>query len=189
MCLVTILYICSNLGWGERFEMLKVMDYQAIIDKYYPVDDELRRVLLKHSRQVADRCLEIVRKHQDLPVDVQFLEEAAMLHDIGIVQCDAPSIHCHGTEPYIRHGQLGAEMLRAEGYSRHARVCERHTGTGLPGLEPETLEEQIVCYADKFYSKSSPDHVRTVAETAQSLEKFGATGVRKFLDWVARFES
>ena len=45
------------------------MDYQAIIDKYYPADDELRRVLLKHSRQVADRCLQIVRKHPELPVD------------------------------------------------------------------------------------------------------------------------
>ena len=80
------------------------MDYQAIIDKYYPADDELRRVLLLHSRQVADRCLLIVKKHKELPVDVQFLEEAAMLHDIGIYQCDAPSIHCHGTEPYIKHG-------------------------------------------------------------------------------------
>ena len=60
------------------------MDYQAIIDKYYPADDELRRVLLKHSRQVADRCLAIARKHKELPVDIQFLEEAAMLHDIGI---------------------------------------------------------------------------------------------------------
>ena len=34
-----------------------MMDYQAIIDKYYPEDDELKRLLLKHSRQVADRCL------------------------------------------------------------------------------------------------------------------------------------
>ena len=68
------------------------MDYQAIIDKYYPAEDELRRVLLQHSRQVADRCLEIVRKHKELPVDVQFLEEAAMLHDIGIFRCDAPSM-------------------------------------------------------------------------------------------------
>ncbi len=67
-------------------------------------------------------------------------------------------------------------------------IDERHTGTGLPGLEPETLEEQIVCYADKFYSKSSPDRVRTVAEAAQSLEKFGEPGVRKFLEWAARFE-
>ena len=164
------------------------MDYLAIIDKYYPADDELRRVLLLHSRQVADRCLLIVKKHKELPVDVQFLEEAAMLHDIGIYQCDAPSIHCHGTEPYIKHGPIGGDLLRQEGYPRHARVAERHTGTGLPGFEPETLEEQIVCYADKFYSKSKPDHVRTVAETAQSLEKFGHEGVLKFLSWAEKFE-
>ena len=178
------------------------MDYQAIIDKYYPADDELRRVLLQHSRQVADRCLLIVRRHQELPVDVQFLEEAAMLHDIGIFRCNAPSIHCHGTEPYIKHGTIGAEMLRAEGFDRHARVAERHTGTGLTREEivrqqlplppqdflPETLEEQIVCYADKFYSKSRPERVLTVAEAAQSLEKFGSDGVRKFLDWATRFE-
>jgi len=164
------------------------MDYQAIIDKYYPTDNELRSLLLKHSRQVADRCLQIVNKHKELPVDVQFLEEAAMLHDIGIFRCDAPGIFCHGTEPYLRHGPIGADLLRSEGFPRHARVAERHTGTGLPGLEPETLEEQIVCYADKFYSKSSPDRVRTVAQAAESLEKFGHAGVLKFLSWAERFE-
>ena len=141
-----------------------------------------------HSRQVEDRCLAIVAKHKELPVDVQFLEEAAMLHDIGIYRCDAPGIHCHGTEPYLRHGPIGGEILRAEGFPRHARVAERHTGTGLPGYEPETLEEQIICYADKFYSKSRPDRVLTVAETAQSLEKFGHEGVLKFLAWAERFE-
>ncbi len=141
-----------------------------------------------HSRQVADRCLAIVAKHKELPVDVQFMEEAAMLHDIGIYRCDAPSIHCHGTEPYLRHGPIGGEILRAEGLPRHARVAERHTGTGLPGYEPETLEEQIICYADKFYSKSRLDRVLTVAETAQSLEKFGHDGVLKFLAWAERFE-
>ena len=164
------------------------MDYISIINKYYPNDDDLRQLLLKHSRQVADRCLKIANKHKELPVDVQFLEEAAMLHDIGICRCDAPSILCHGTEPYIKHGPIGADMLRAEGFPRHARVAERHTGTGLPGYEPETLEEQIVCYADKFYSKSSPDRVRSVLETAQSLEKFGHEGVKKFLSWSERFE-
>ena len=164
------------------------MDYLALIDKYYPEDNALKRLLLHHSRQVADRCLDIVRKHRELPVDTQFLEEAAMLHDIGIFRCNAPSILCEGTEPYIKHGPIGAEILRCEGFPRHARVAERHTGTGLPGYEPETLEEEIVCYADKFYSKSNPDHVRTVLETAQSLEKFGQEGVDKFLAWSRRFE-
>ena len=179
------------------------MDYQSIIDKYYPSENELRRILLLHSRQVADRCLLIARKHPELRLDTEFLEEAAMLHDIGIFRCNAPSIQCFGTEPYICHGYIGGQILREEGLVRHALVCERHTGTGLTreqierqklplpldrSYEPDVMEEQVVCYADKFYSKSHIDHERSVVETAQSLEKFGPEGVRKFLKWVDLFE-
>ena len=179
------------------------MDYQSIIDKYYPSENELRRILLLHSRQVADRCLLIAKKHPELRLDKVFLEEAAMLHDIGIFRCNAPSIQCFGTEPYICHGYIGGQILREDGFERHALVCERHTGTGLSkqqiesrnlplpldrSYEPDVMEEQVVCYADKFYSKSNIDHERSVVETAQSLEKFGPEGVRKFLKWVDLFE-
>ena len=138
------------------------MDYQSIIDKYYPSENELRRILLVHSRQVADRSLKISKAHPELRLDEEFLEEAAMLHDIGIFRCDAPSIQCFGTEPYIRHGVIGAELMRQEGWERHALVCERHTGTGLSKRDieqqqlplphqdymPVALEEQVICYAD-----------------------------------------
>ena len=179
------------------------MDYQAIIDKYYPSENELRRILLIHSRQVADRCLKIAKTHPELRLDEEFLEEAAMLHDIGIFRCNAPSICCYGTEPYICHGVIGGQILREEGWERHAQVCERHTGTGLSReqilrqqlplspdghYEPEALEEQVVCYADKFYSKTHPDRERTVVEAAQSLEKFGEAGVIRFLEWAKNFE-
>ena len=166
----------------------KPMDYQQIIDRYYNEDAALRRILVVHSLSVARKALQIADRHPELQLDRQFLDEAAMLHDIGICQTHAPGILCHGTHPYICHGILGAAMLREEGLERHARVCERHTGTGLPGFEPETLEEEIICYADKFYSKSQPEKVRTVLETAQSLEKFGHEGVKKFLAWSERFE-
>ena len=179
------------------------MDYQSIIDKYYPSENELRRILLLHSRQVADRCLKIAKNHPELKLDVEFLEESAMLHDIGIFRCDAPSIQCFGSEPYICHGVIGGQILREEGWQRHALVCERHTGTGLSReqidsqhlplppdgiFEPEALEEQVVCYADKFFSKSNPERVRTVEQTAASLEKFGPEGVAKFMGWAERFE-
>ena len=179
------------------------MDYQSIIDKYYPSENELRRILLIHSRQVADRCLKIAKAHPELRLDEEFLEEAAMLHDIGIFRCDAPSIQCFGTEPYICHGFIGGQILRSEGWVRHALVCERHTGTGLSReqierqhlplpldgqYEPEALEEQVVCYADKFYSKTHPESERTVVEAAQSLEKFGEAGVNRFLGWATLFE-
>ena len=152
--------------------------------------------MLKHSRQVADRALAIAERHPEWNLDREFLEAAAMLHDIGIIRCDAPGIHCHGTEPYLRHGPIGGEMLRQlddaslgkDRVEALARVAERHTGTGLPGYEPETLEEQLICYADKFYSKSSPDREKTVEQAVHSLRKFGEAGVVKFMEWAKRFE-
>ena len=178
------------------------MDYISLLYKYYTEDDDLRRLLLKHSRQVADRCLLIASRNPELQLDTNFLEEAAMLHDIGVRWCHAPGIYCYGDEHYIRHGLIGAQLLRREGYERHARVCERHTGTGitreqivrqqlplpLGNYVPETLEEQLVCYADKFYSKSKPDRVLTVGQAAQSLARFGEEGVATFLGWARLFE-
>ena len=178
------------------------MDYQSIIDEYYPSENELRRILMIHSRQVADRCLLIAKKHPELRLDKEFLEEAAMLHDIGIFRTNAPGIQCFGTEPYIRHGLIGGQILREKGWERHARVCERHTGTGLTAWDieqqqlplphedfrPEELEEQVVCYADKFYSKTHPGTERTVVEAMRALEKFGWDGIKRFQRWVDMFE-
>lgn len=178
------------------------MDYQKIIDKYYPDDDELRRLLLRHSRDVADKALSVCDRHPELRLDRQFVEEGAMLHDIGIFLTDAPGIHCHGSDPYIRHGIDGAELLRHDGFPRHARVCERHTGAGisrqqielqqlpLPAADylPETMEEQLICYADKFFSKSHPDRMRTVEKAITSIAKFGGDGLMRFKRWVALFE-
>lgn len=55
-----------------------------LIDKYYPQDNELRNILLVHSRSVADKALWIADKHPELNLDTTFLNEAAMLHDLGI---------------------------------------------------------------------------------------------------------
>ena len=179
------------------------MDPISLINKYYADNEPLRELLLLHSRQVTQRALDIALRHPELPIDCEFVEQAAMLHDTGIFLTDAPGIHCHGTQPYLLHGRLGAELMRQEGLERVARVCERHTGTGLtseviarqnlplpPGdYRPETLEEQLICYADKFFSKSHPERVRSIADTARSLEKFGAEGVAVFLGWAKLFDN
>ena len=171
-----------------------------IIDKYCK-EEKLKYILLTHSRSVADKALDIVRRHPELEVDAQFIEEAALLHDIGIVSVNAPRIECYGTEAYIRHGVLGAEMLRVEGLELHARVCERHTGTGLTmeqivqqelplpyqDLQPQSIEEQIICFADKFFSKTRLDEEKSVEQARRSLEKFGEEGLAKFDAWCERF--
>ena len=102
-----------------------------IINKYYPGESELKHILLTHSRSVADKALWIADRHPELQLDRDFLYEGAMLHDIGIFLTDADSIGCLGDKPYICHGYLGADLMRSEGYPRHALVCERHTGAGL----------------------------------------------------------
>lgn len=178
------------------------MNYQQIIDKYYPVENELKHILMVHSRQVANKAVQIAERHPELGADRQFMEEAAMLHDIGIFRCGAAGIQCFGTEPYICHGTIGAALLREEGYARHARVCERHTGAGLSlhdiiaqnlpiphhDLLPETIEEQIVCYADKFFSKTKLHQEKTVEQAIRSLSKFGDEGVARFVKWSEIFE-
>ncbi|MBR2085277.1 MAG: HD domain-containing protein, partial [Muribaculaceae bacterium] len=57
-------------------------------------DSELKRLLMVHSRAVADKALRICDSHPELHLDREFVEAAAMLHDIGIIQCDAPGIFC-----------------------------------------------------------------------------------------------
>lgn len=178
------------------------MDYNKIILQYYPEDNEQRHILVTHLELVTRKALSIVDAHPELGADRQFVEEAAMIHDLGIFLCNAPGIYCFGNEPYIKHGILGAELLRKEGFPRHARVCERHTGAGITrediekqGLPlppqdflPETIEEKIICYADKFFSKTKLEREKTVEEACRSLLKFGNDGTERFLSWTKIFE-
>ena len=177
------------------------MDALAIINKYYPEENELKHILVTHSRAVANKALEIAHQHPEWEVDLDFIEEAALLHDIGIFLTNAEGIHCHGENPYICHGYLGADLLRAEGYPKHALVCERHTGAGLSleeierqqlpiphrDMRPVSLEEQIVCFADKFFSKTKLDKEKSVEKALKSLLKHGDEGVKRFEQWCEQF--
>ena len=164
-------------------------------------DNELKHILNVHSRSVADKALWIAGKHPELNLDTVFLEEAAMLHDIGIFLTHAPGIQCFGTEPYICHGYLGAGLVRKEGFPRHALVCERHTGAGLslkdimdqklpvPHREmlPVSMEEQVICFADKFFSKTHLDREKTVEGARKSIAKYGDEGLQRFNNWCKLF--
>lgn len=172
-----------------------------IIDKYYQPGSGLHEILVVHSEMVRDKALECIRR-RGLEVDIGFVAEAAMLHDIGIFRCDAPGICCHGELPYICHGIEGRRILEAEGLPRHALVCERHTGSGLTvedivrqqlplphrDMTPQTLEEKLICYADKFYSKSGDiREEKSLDRVIRSMERHGEDTLRRFLDLHAMF--
>ena len=100
-----------------------------------------------------------------------------------------------------RHGIIGAELLRNEGYPKHALVCERHTGTGLTvddiisqnlplphrDMRPISLEEKLVCFADKFYSKSTPDQEKPFDKVRKSVAKYGDASLHRFDEMATLF--
>lgn len=171
------------------------MDFQRIIDKYYPADSELRDIFMAHSRQVASLALEILEK-KSLSLDKNMVETAAMLHDIGIFMTDARGIGCRGSHPYILHGRLGADLLRKEGVAEEiALVAERHTGSGISvediarqnlplstdrSYMPESLLEKLICYADKFYSKSGKGGKKTVDEIRIGMRRHSTESLERF---------
>lgn len=173
----------------------------AVINKYYPTDTPLRRLLLHHSWQVTDLALRCANAHPELDLNKSLVLSGGLLHDVGIFLCHAPKIHCTGKSHYLLHGFLGARLMRDEGLEAIARICERHTGAGLRkdallplGLQmlphdflPETLEEQLICYADKFYSKSRPDNALTYEQALHALLRFGEDGAQRFRQWHKMF--
>lgn len=168
--------------------MTAATSYKDIIDSIYPAGRKVRGILLSHSRSVADEALAISHR-LGLPLGDGEIETAAMLHDIGIIATDAPGIDCHGRAPYLCHGAVGADMLRAAGVpEKYALVAERHTGAGLtvdeitasglplpPGrvYMPESLLEKLICYADCFYSKGGDGCRKSLERVRASMAKFG----------------
>ncbi len=173
-----------------------------IINKYYTEGSPLWVTLTEHSKAVRNKALDIVANHPELKADARFVSEACMLHDIGIYLTHAPDLHCYGSFSYICHGYLGRELLEKEGYPLHALVCERHTGTGLSmndiqeqqlpiplrDMLPLSIEEQIICFADKFYSKSRAlNKPKSIDKIIQSMRKHGEYQVIQFEKWCELF--
>lgn len=174
----------------------------TVIDCFYTGFPELHNLLLKHSIQVKDKALQIAADCR-MKLDLDVVVNGALLHDIGIVRCSAPDIFCPGELPYIAHGCAGSAMLRELGkeFEPYARICERHTGSGLTAGEiisggfplphidllPETPEEKLICLADKFFSKSGKMEEKPLAKIRRQMAKFGVPSAERFEELLAFF--
>jgi uncharacterized protein len=152
---------------------------------------------------VAEKALAAAARVAHLHPDCDFIHSAAMLHDVAIFLTDSPGLGCHGREPYVRHGVLGREIMDSLGHPAHGLVCERHVGAGISAADirrfglplperdmlPVSIEERIICYADKFFSKNGGGAPREkpLPEVIKSLEPYGAEQVARFMEWVELF--
>ncbi|MCX6642829.1 MAG: TIGR00295 family protein [Candidatus Bathyarchaeota archaeon] len=115
---------------------------------------ECSQGVIEHCQMVTRIALRLASSLQakGYRVDIRLIESGAILHDIG------RSV-THGVE----HGALGGQIARKLGIDDAvARIIERHVGAGLTDEEaqknrlppgeyiPRTMEEKIVCYADKL---------------------------------------
>jgi uncharacterized protein (TIGR00295 family) len=96
-------------------------------------------------------------------VDKETVTAGALLHDIGRTRTQT-----------VMHGVQGAEILEKEGVDKKVvEIVRRHVGAGISSEEakklglpdfdyvPRTLEERIVCFADKMVDA---DKVRPFGE-------------------------
>ena len=128
--------------------------------------------LIKHSITVSEVSiiLALAFKEKGYSVDLDLVRVGGLLHDIGRVITHS-----------VLHGYLGGRLLRERGIDeRIARIAERHVGGGISDEEakklglpkgrymPESLEEKIVCFADKIVEIS---HIIPLEKTLDKLRE------------------
>lgn len=183
--------------------MVERKAYFQIIHKYIPPASPTYPIYLIHCSLVANKAVTIAQKLHLSTKQQTFIEEAAMLHDIGIIQTNTPDLYCYGDLPYICHLTEGRKILEAEGLPLHAIVAETHVGVGLTkeqiaaqnlplpprDLKPTTLEEEIISFADLFYSKNPAKlwREKSVKKVRESIAKRGEEQLAILDNWIARF--
>jgi len=131
----------------KKEEILPEREFVLELLKILKIPLSVRR----HSEKVADKAMQIACKIKKAQVDMNLVEIGALLHDVGRTKTHD-----------FKHALIGGKILRQRGFSEKlARICETHILGGLDkedakkfGLPiknylPTTLEEKIICLADK----------------------------------------
>lgn len=182
---------------------MKRIDYFAIIHKYIPPNSRTYKIYVPHVTLVTAKALNIARKLHLSAEQLIFIEEASMLHDIGIIKVERFSLSSRDNLPYLSHAPMGREILEREGLPRHALVAENHIGVGITQDEiieqkhplplrdfvPQTLEEKIISWADLFYGKH-PEKLwieKSLHDVKKLVSKYGQRQEKVFEEWLALF--
>ena len=115
------------------------MNTLEIIAEFYEPGSKSYQILVNHGQQVANKAVEVAARVSHLKPNLNFIKEAAMLHDIGIFETNTPELGGTGIHPYVCHGYLGRKILENKGFPMHALVCERHVGVGTRDIMHERM--------------------------------------------------
>ena len=154
-------------------ETLPNSDFAFDLLKILKVSYHVRR----HSLKVAEKALEIAEKINDKDIDKDLIEIGGILHDIG-----------RSKTHDFKHGIIGADILKERGFSKRlSRICETHMLGGLDNEDakqvglpegdymPLTLEEKIICLADKYIAGTKDVSIEQRFE--KWFSKYGKTQI------------
>ena len=140
--------------------------------------------VIRHCETVAKLAVDIAKEAEKngSKVNVELVEIGALLHDIG-----------RSRTHDVDHGLAGAKISESLGMPEPiVSIIKRHIGGGISRKEaeklgwpedvyvPETLEEKIVCYADKRVAGSRIIPIEeTVKEYAERVTPEATERIRK----------
>ena len=134
--------------------MIKLSYESELAKKWMRIKLADKPNVISHIEKVTEKALEIglKLKKKGYRVDMDLLETGSYLHDIG-----------RSVTFGVRHAVESSKIARELGFKEPIiRLIERHVGAGITSEEaealglpkrkfiPQTLEEKILAYADKF---------------------------------------
>ncbi|MEA2036582.1 MAG: HD domain-containing protein [Nanoarchaeota archaeon] len=172
---------------------LSLEEARKLLKKYARDGDSFKKIL-EHSEAVRKVAKSIAKDIKD--IDLDFVEGAALLHDIGRFQIGPKG---NNVEDVIKHGVYGGKILRKEGLDDYASVAERHLGAGISreDIEEQSLdlpsgdyipvsrEEKIITHADNLIFGDMEGSVEeTVERFRKELGEKAGKRVKKLADEV-----
>lgn len=142
--------------------------------------------VIKHCLAVSNLAYELAGKavEKGYPVDLRLVKLGGLLHDIG-----------RSITHKVDHGVKGGEIARKLNLPlKLVRIIERHVGAGIPEEEsqtiglprgrymPETLEEKIVCYADKLIKGQNRVSFQQAVKEMKDNLGFDHPAVRRLIE-------
>ena len=147
---------------------ISIQDIERLHRKYAP-NDKVFNLVYEHCQIVSEIALWCSDNISDeIVVNKQLLQTAALLHDIGTYVFFDEDGHVSNERLYPQHAILGSKILEDEGLDKQVYdMVATHILLGLTkqeiidtpwylpehDYEPKTIEGELLCYADRYHSK------------------------------------
>lgn len=174
---------------------------KSLHQKYAKTAEDFK-LIYEHCQIIEAIAVQLLDTRPLETIDRELLHVGSMLHDIGAYEVLENGRFVRG----VRHGHIGEEILRKEGFSNEiCRFASHHTGVGLTKQDvieqkipvpvadytAQTDTERIIMYADKFHSKSNPPteppYFCSFEWFRSSIQQFGEDKAQKFDSLAEKF--